>query len=224
MYSELESKRGDFMDQYWFWATSEKKPLAIGRLRRSDYLSKTEVKKMVKDELGTENVERVFLLTHWRYWGFSFNPISYYHCFDCEGNLSATISEVHNTPWGEKCYYVQHPTPSTRKNFFEDRKKKKMHVSPFFTLDFTYKATWTKPSIKFFTNWKLEKEDGSKHFDATMALEAVPITQRNLNYLLFFFPFMTIKVVAAIYWEAFLLYFKVPFVPHPKYSQLPLSQ
>jgi DUF1365 family protein len=59
----------------------------------------------------------VYLLTNWRYWGYTFNPISYYFCFAVPspgtnneelGALVAMVNEVHNTPWNEMIHYV-HP-------------------------------------------------------------------------------------------------------------------
>ena len=75
----------------------------------------------------------IYLMTNWRYLNYTFNPISYYLIYDRSvlsdthkhekinnnnnnnvaidhqrGELIGMISEVHNTPWNEKCYYV-HP-------------------------------------------------------------------------------------------------------------------
>jgi DUF1365 family protein len=55
-----------------------------------------------------------------------------------------------------------------------------------------------------------------KVLDATMTLHALPITQRNLNSMLIAYPFMTVKVIAAIYWQALRLALKrTPFFSHP---------
>lgn len=61
-------------------------------LRKSEYLSKKQVVDLLikeKEKNGEKNIEKnekkykIFLMTHWRYWGLRFNPISYYHCW-CE--------------------------------------------------------------------------------------------------------------------------------------------
>jgi DUF1365 family protein len=57
---------------------------------------------------------------------------------------------------------------------------------------------------------------GEQVFNATLVLKRKEITQSNLNWILMHYPFMTIKVVAAIYWNALLLWIKrVPFYSNP---------
>ena len=47
------------------------------------------------------------LLTHLRYFGHCFNPVSFYYCYDAAGErVAAVVAEVTNTPWGERHAYV----------------------------------------------------------------------------------------------------------------------
>jgi uncharacterized protein len=39
----------------------------------------------------------VFLLTHLRYLGYVFNPVSFYYCYDRVENLELILAEVNNT-------------------------------------------------------------------------------------------------------------------------------
>ncbi|MEP3480431.1 MAG: DUF1365 domain-containing protein [Fuerstiella sp.] len=63
----------------------------------------------------------------------------------------------------------------------------------------------------------------SPKFDVTMSLKRQEMTGKSMSAVLAAYPFMTGKVLAAIYWQAVRLWWKkVPFVPHPK-SLLPKS-
>ena len=46
----------------------------------------------------------IFLLTHLRYLGYCFNPISFYFCYDRSGRLDTILAEVNST-FGESRNY-----------------------------------------------------------------------------------------------------------------------
>jgi DUF1365 family protein len=54
---------------------------------------------------------RIFLLTHLRYLGYNFNPVSFFYCYDREDKLQMVMAEVNNT-FGETANYWL--TPSGR--------------------------------------------------------------------------------------------------------------
>jgi DUF1365 family protein len=41
-----------------------------------------------------------------RYFGFHFNPVNFYYCYDGKGTLRWVLAEVRNTPWNERHYYA----------------------------------------------------------------------------------------------------------------------
>ena len=56
---------------------------------------------------GYRPAGRVLLLTHLRYFGYCFNPISiYYALHPATGEVECIVAEVSNTPWGEMHLYV----------------------------------------------------------------------------------------------------------------------
>mmetsp|Transcript_25970 Transcript_25970/g.54637 ORF Transcript_25970/g.54637 Transcript_25970/m.54637 type:complete len:439 (+) Transcript_25970:236-1552(+) len=60
---------------------------------------------------------RVVILTHLSYYGYNFNPVSFYYVVDRTSNeeqIAAVVGEVSNTPWTEMYCYVLHPDSTDR--------------------------------------------------------------------------------------------------------------
>lgn len=199
-------------DRRWLW--SARRP-ALAWFRRSDYLGDPAVPlaeavaTVVESQLGRRPTGAIRLLTQPRYFGFVFNPISVYYCFDAAGELDVVVLEVSNTPWGERCTYIvdaqAEATPQA----------KHLHVSPFMTMDMQYRFTISAPSETLTLHIDCEK-DAAVVLDATLQLQRRDLTTANLFRVLWRYPFMTGKVVAAIYYQAWRLWWKrIPFVAHP---------
>ena len=164
---------------------------------------------LVESETGTRPAGPIRLLTHLRYFGHCFNPVSFYYCFEDDGETIDTIvAEVNNTPWGEQKSYVLPSTMNLAKGHsFRFQPAKKMHVSPFMEMDNDYDWCFTPPR-EHLSVFMANSKNGKRFFDASMALSRTEITGATLARVLTSFPFMTVKVVAAIYWEAFRLWLK----------------
>ena len=159
---------------------------------------------------------RIFLLTHLRYLGYNFNPVSFFYCYDREDRLQMIMAEVNNT-FGETENYwltpsVEHPASDSNKRY---RFAKTFHVSPFMKLGHEYDWTFTPPGERLITE-SVSYEDGQEIFDSTLKLERREWSGRELHAALLRFPWMTAKVITAIHWQALRLLLKrVPVVPHP---------
>ena len=207
----------------WLW--SHRRP-ALAWLRRSDYLGNPAVpldqavRDKVEQETGRRPVGPIRLLTHLRYFGLSFNPVSFYYCFDESGeHLETIVAEITNTPWKERhAYVLSQPDVLGGMNggrLRRHRFAKSFHVSPFMAMDMEYDWSFGEPSDLLGVHMSNLK-DGRKVFDATLTLAREPITGPSLAKVLLLFPFMTLKVAAAIYWQALRLWVKrMPFYPHP---------
>ena len=172
------------------------------------------VRNTVQAKIGQRPTGPIRILVNLRYWGFNMNPLSTYYCFDDAGeNLVAILAEVNNTPWNERHAYVLTGSDFSRKqrvNF-----NKEFHVSPFNPVDMSYRWHSTTPDQNLaihLENWQGNK----KIMDATMTLTREPITSTSMNKILIRFPWMTVKVISAIYWQAIKLWWKgVPIFNHP---------
>lgn len=186
--------------------------------RREDYLGpshqplETCIRDLVEAHTGQRPLGRIGLLTHVRYWGVCFNPVSFYYCHDPSGQLQAIVSHITNTPWKEQFAYVHDVNKHPSLLFELD---KSFHVSPFMPMDIRYAWQFSKPDdclSVHMQNW----QQNQAMFYATLNLERQPWQARTLNRLLWQFPWMTMKVILAIYWQALRLWHKkIPFYSHP---------
>ena len=158
----------------------------------------------------------IFLLTHLRYLGHCFNPISVFYCYGKQsGQVEAMVAEVNSTFGETHNYWLTPANQQPSHNSLRYRCAKRMHVSPFMKMDLDYDFTMTEPADQLVAHLQT-LDSGSPFFDATLDLRRQPWTSANLTKALLKQPWMTAKVVAAIHWQAIRIWWKgVPVVPHP---------
>ena len=192
----------------------------IAQFRRSDFLG--DPSRPLVDcvrEAVFQKTDRILngpirLLTHVRYFGFVFNPVSVYYCYDESGqNVEAIVAEVTNTPWREKHCYVIPAQGNQKTTRFECAKQ--FHVSPFMPMDLMYRWRVSHPDQRAVVRLECVDQETSI-FEATLVLKRLEFTPFNRLRSIIRFPAMTLQVVIAIYWQALRLWMKkAPFFPHP---------
>ena len=206
-------------DAHPFWSIERRN---IASFRRRDYLGDpaTDLKEAVHARIREAGHPvpdgAVRLLTHIRYFGYSFNPVSFYYCYNKAENLRCIVAEITNTPWDERHSYVLPVKKSSRRvTSHSFHFKKEFHVSPFLDMDYLYDWRFGVPGRRITVHMKNHR-DGEVHFNAALSMTHQPLTRGNLSRILIDFPLMTASVVFKIYWQAFLLWFrKATFFTHP---------
>ena len=151
---------------------------------------------------------RILLLTHLRYLGYCFNPVSFFYCFDADDRLQLVLAEVNNTFGGSQTYWVRP----------HDRAPKSLYVSPFLEMDLQYAFDFATPGESLVAHMEARNAAGIL-FDATLRLSRRAWTAREIRRALMRHPAMTASVIAGIHWEAFRLWWKgVPIVPRPAHD------
>ncbi|PLW84258.1 DUF1365 domain-containing protein [Kineobactrum sediminis] len=207
----------------WLWSASGR---ALASFRRSDFLGdptrplQDEVRRRIHEETGYRHSGPIYLLANLRYFGYSINPIACYYCFnEDETELEYLVAEVTNTPWNERHSYVL--KGSGQERWLRQEFDKAMHVSPFNPMAMRYHWRSSTPGETLSVHLATSNNEGDKVFAATLALEARPMTGRNLNRVLWRYPMMTAKIAMAIYWQALRLFIKgIPIHSHPR-SKIP---
>jgi DUF1365 family protein len=192
--------------------------------RRSDYLGHRDrplaeaVSDVLYEATGRRPAGPIRLLTHLRYFGYCFNPVSFYYCFDASGeHLDAVVAEITNTPWKERhAYILDRGRGDENGELLRRSFAKEFHVSPFWDKDHTYKWSLTRPTESLSVHMENHRQ-GRKVFDATMKMHREEISGAALTRVLLRFPFMTLKVIGAIHLQALRLKLKgAVFHPHPE--------
>jgi hypothetical protein len=151
---------------------------------------------------------RVHLLAMPRVFGFTFNPIALFFCYDAAGTLGAVVHQVKNT-FGDQIAYV---LPVSDQETIRQATDKRLHVSPFFDMAGGYQFAFNAPDFR---------PDGAPfrlairyataiapRLTATLDLAPRAMSNPALAGLLITLPFVTLKVVAAIHWQALRLWLR----------------
>jgi DUF1365 family protein len=158
-------------------------------------------------EAGVEGVADVALLTHPRYWGYAFNPVSFWFLSGANGELRAVLAEVHNTFGDRHCYLCRTEAggPIGPDDWVEAEKR--FHVSPFFAVEGRYRFRFVLDERRIGVWIRYEDGKGGGLYTSLVG-ERRPLSDAELVRALMRRPLGAAKTTALIHWQALKLFLK----------------
>ena len=166
------------------------------------------LKKWVLDNIKKFNIDnkinKIRLLCYPRIFGYVFNPLSIFYCYDKNSRLKAVLYEVKNT-FNEQHTYVFKAKPSS--NIILHKCNKKFYVSPFIEMNTFYNFRLSEPKSNINILIKQNDVDGPLLM-ARQVGKRIRLNSHSLLYQFLKHPLMSFKVILAIHFEAFRLWIK----------------
>lgn len=168
-------------------------------------------------QLGSAELDgKIFFLGNVRCWGLYFSPLNCFFLQNHQGQFTHMLAEVSNTPWNQRHYYLVDLA-------LQADTEKAFHVSPFNPMDMVYHWTVHPPQEAYFlrleASVKTEQGTAQTHFMADMQLNRIALTQQSVKQAMWRHPWMTIKTISGIYWQAIRLFIRrTPFYSNPTRS------
>jgi uncharacterized protein len=194
--------------------------------RDRDHLPLTgkTVKENISDFLSTKGVEssgmRICILTNLATFGYTFNPVSFYFCFDQENRPVCAVAEVGNTFGEQKLYFFDQE--QIEDGAFRKKTTKYFYVSPFIDMDADFDFHLNVPEEKL--NIQInDLQHGRKFFLSTLTGRRKPISDTAMLWHFLRFPFIPLQIITQIHWQAFKLFLK-KLSYHKKQDQLELQR
>jgi len=180
---------------------------------------KAGVHKILQSQGITEEPNKVYLSCYPRLFGYAFNPLSVYYCLREDSSIFAVVHEVHNT-FGERHAYAL-PVEKPAK-WIHQSAEKALFVSPFAHMDMLYKFRLNVPRETQVVAIGLHDSEGLI-LTASYSARRQELTNKALAKQAIVMPWLSIKVIVGIHWEALrLLVKRVPWFSHvPQKSSRP---
>ncbi|MBU1385088.1 MAG: DUF1365 family protein [Alphaproteobacteria bacterium] len=207
----LDLSEPDALDQRLRWFSHNRRNLFAFFDRDHGDGSGRPLRAQVETRLAAIGVDlqggAVRLLTMPRLLGFVFNPISVYYCHAADGRLAAVSYEVSST-FGERHWYdLAIPQRGKGDGLFRQSCAKALYVSPFLGMEMQYRFRGRAPDERVGLTIGCDDAEGAI-LTASLWGERRPLEDPALIRAALAYPLMTMKVVAAIHWEALILWLK----------------
>ncbi len=175
----------------------------------------------IKDILSKYKADHVcsdvLLVTMPRTFGYVFNPISFWLCYDDQKVLRAILCEVNNTFGQTHSYLCLHEDHREIKSTDIFQGDKHFHVSPFLKRVGLYRFRFAKTDKGFGAWIDYEEEAGTQKLLTVLTGSLGPFTQSTLKQAFWRHPMVSLRAVFLIHWQAVKLLFKgIRYIPKPE--------
>ena len=161
------------------------------------------VKNTLKKSKLNFKIGKIKLLCYPRFFGYVFNPLSIFYCYDENLQLKAVLYEVKNT-FNEQHTYIFKIKDNQD---IAQRCKIKFYVSPFMDMETYYNFRLLNPDEKLTVFIKQTDANGTI-LTATQTGVKKELNFKQLVINFFRYPLMTVKIISSIHFEALLLWRK----------------
>ncbi len=151
------------------------------------------------------DLEKVYVLTNLRNFGYIFNPVSFYYCFDSAGKFRAMFSEVNNTFGDQKMYYCKIDNPEAE--LFSDTQRKNYYISPFISYDNNLHWQFKIPGDKIMMAIDSIKNDRIE-LKTLVTGSRKALNNFNLLWVILRYPMVTLMAIILIHYQALKLFIK----------------
>lgn len=183
-------------------------------LRDGDYLGdepgtiRGKLERALAERGAPSRPARVYVVTAARYFGYVFNPVSFYYCHGAGGELEACVAEVNNT-FGERHLYVLHgaPEPASPGMLAKYTRPKDFHVSPFYDRLGDYVFEFGDIGRELDIRLDIER-DGGKSFLASLKGTRLALSDATIARTIATRPIQAAMTMPRILWQAARLHYE----------------
>lgn len=148
---------------------------------------------------------RIMLLTNLNVLGYNFNPVSFYYCYDETEAPLCVVAEIGNT-FGEMKPFLLNKE-NLNDTVYHLNTTKYFYVSPFIDHDTNFDFNIGIPGEKL--NIRIDDyKNEERFFISTLKGVKKDINNANLLWYSIRFPFITLKIITLIHWNAVKLWMK----------------